>query len=136
MRVARRVFGALLLLYPRGYREQFGREMREVFELRLMASPSWQRFLFSEMAGVIAGAAREWFAPRLKLAHASAMDLDFGSLPNEVTKARFRVDDAVQKMTDAIAHHQFEQARRLAYQERIERERLRRLCDDYGIDAM
>lgn len=58
------------------------------------------------------------------------------SLERAVFRARARVDCAVQEMVYAISHHRFEQARRLAIEERTERENLRRLCEDYGIDAI
>lgn len=135
MSAARRVFRLLLLLYPPAYRAQFGSEMIELFELRMMASDNRGGVLASEMAGLLAGAIREWFDPPAEVRHVVA-DLDGRYLPKAVVTARLRVDDAVQKMVHAISHHQFEQARRLAIEERTERENLRRLCEDYGIDAI
>lgn len=132
--MARRIFRFLLWLYPPRSRVRFGAEMTELFELRTMAAENRTRFLLSEIAGLIAGAIREWFASAGAERHLIA-DYDDGHLPNEVLRARLRVNDAVQGMTDAISHRQFERARTLAYEERIERERLRRLCDDYGIEA-
>lgn len=134
MTIARRIFRFLLWLYPPRARARFGAEMTELFELRTMAAESRTRFLLSEIAGLIAGAFREWFASSGEERHRTA-DYEDGHLPNEVLRARLHVNEAVQGMVDAISHHRFERARRLAYEERIERERLRRICDDYGIEA-
>lgn len=135
MSIPRRIFRALLLLYPPRYRAEFAGEMAELFELRWMASDHRARFLVSEMAGLVAGAVREWLAPSPE-PRLPGTEIDARHLPGEVVRARLRVDSTVQKMVYAISHHQFEQARRLAYEERIERENLRRVCDDYGIDAI
>lgn len=136
MSIERQVFRGFLRLYPRGYREQFGGEMVELFELRMMASHNRARFLISEAAGLLAGAVREWFARRDEPPYVAGETLDTKHLPGEVVSAHARVDCAVQKMVQAISHHQFEQARRLAIEERTERENLRRLCEDYGIESI
>jgi hypothetical protein len=136
MNIERRIFNFLLSLYPHDHNKQFGQEMAELFELRMMATPNRARFLISEAAGLLAGAVREWFARRKEPPYVPMGDPDLKHLPREVVTSRLRVNSAVQKMVYAISHHQFEQARRLAVEERIERENLRRLCENYGIDAI
>lgn len=136
MSAARKIFRLSLALYPHAYRVEFGSEMAELFELRMMASHSRMRFVISEVAGLILGAAREWFRPRMQPPYAGGERYDSGHLPHAVVHARLRVDSAVQRMVYAISHHQFEEARRLSNEERMERENLRRICDDYGIDAV
>ena len=135
MNIERRVFHLLLFLYPHQYRQRFGSEMAELFELRMMASQNRGRFLFSEAVGLLTGALRERLARREVPPYVPVDDPDTKYLPKEVVAARLRVNGAVQKMVYAISHHQFEQARKLALEERSERENLRRLCEDYGIET-
>lgn len=135
MNIERRVFRFLLSLYPRDYRMRFAREMAELLELRLMATHNRARFLMSEAAGLSVGVAREWLARGQHPHCAPVNDPDMEHLPKNVMAARLRVNCAVQKMVSAISHREFERARRLALEERIEREKLRRLCEDYGIET-
>lgn len=135
MSAARRIFGFLLFLYPPEHRATFGREMAILFELRMMAAGNRFTFLMSEAAGLLAGAAREWFSRHSQPVPAAAGFVD-RRLPKDVVDARLRVDEVIQRMVYAISHHQFEQARRLSYEEREERENLRRVCDLYGIDPV
>ena len=136
MNIERRVFRFLLFLYPRDYRIRFGKEMAELFELRMMATRNRAWCLLAEGAGLVAGAAREWLARRRDPLYVPVDNPELEHLPNDVMRARLRVNDAVQKMVYAISRHQFERARGLALDERIERENLKRLCEDYGIETI
>jgi len=86
------------------------------------------RFTFSEMAGLIAGAAIAWLAerPTAEAPVASA-------LPPELIDAQRLVDVNIAGMVHAIANHQFEKARVHSDQERLARENLRMLREKYGI---
>jgi hypothetical protein len=132
MKIMLRIYRLLMFLYPARYRAEFGQEMPAVMEQALRASDHRGRFFLSEIAGLIAGAIRERMIRRPPMNPASHGT----GLPEEVLKARLRVDDLVGEMVCAIAAHQFENARRLSNEERIERDNLRRLCGLYGIDAI
>jgi hypothetical protein len=135
----KRAYQFCLILYPRGHRDQFADEMTQVFEEaaaeRREQGWSWYvRFAFSEIAGLIGGAAEAWMAPKPapKVSGASS-----SYLPQELVEAQQRVDANIAAMVQAIANHQFERARILSNQEREARENLRVLrekySDDYGI---
>jgi hypothetical protein len=137
MITAMRAFLFLLHLYPRRQRDEFGPEMAAVFEQAMNASRNRGRlplirFLFLEMAGLIAGAAREW-TERPSTTPQEDSEPGGYRLPEEVLAVQLRVDAAIQKMVYAISHHQFEEARRFSNEERRERESLRRLQNKYGI---
>jgi hypothetical protein len=129
----RRAYKFMLLLYPRGHRDQFAEEMLSVFEEafdeRRAHRWSWSvRFAFAEVTGLIGGAAGAWFdgkpAPEVPTA---------STLPHELIEAQRRVDLNVAGMVQAIANHQFERARALSNQEREARENLRVQREKYGI---
>jgi hypothetical protein len=109
----RRLWSALLLLYPRRYRETFGPEMLNV--LAEGSRPPWV-----EIAGLLKGAAVEWFRPRRSPALAEAP-------ANELAAAEARVNALVERIVYAIAHHEFKTARACCRQETEARERLRML---------
>jgi hypothetical protein len=129
----RRAYKFMLLLYPRGHRDQFAEEMLSVFEEafdeRRAQGWSWSiRFAFAELAGLIAGAAGACFdrrpGPEVPVV---------STLPHELIEAQQRVDLNVAGMVQAIANHQFERARALSNQERQARETLRVLREKYGM---
>ena len=140
----RHAFRFLLLLYPRDYRTEFGSEMLNVFEQAAKDNrdAGWApliQFLVAELAGMIAGAGREWMAKLTRLTGRTRRQVQVlpatqSALPDEVVEARQRVDEAIKRMVEAIASHNFERARRLSDQERIERDSLRRLYAKYNID--
>jgi hypothetical protein len=123
----------MLLLYPRGYRDQFAGEMTRVFEESFAERRehrwTWSvRFAFAEMAGLIGGAAQAW------IDHSSAPEIPAASCsPNDLMEAQQRVDLNIAGMVHAIANHQFERARVFSDQERRAREQLRVLREKYGI---
>jgi hypothetical protein len=131
----RRAYKFFLFFYPRGHRAEFADEMTQVFEEaaaeRRAQGRSWYvRFAFSEMAGLIGGAAEAWMVPQRapKVPGASSL-----YLPQELREAQDRVDANIAAMVQAIANHQFEKARFLSDQERVARANLASLRDKYGI---
>jgi|SRR5579871_1015446 len=137
------IFTLLLKLYPADYRAIFARQMLAAFlesaeDCRHRGRFALFAFVTAECAGLIGGSIREWFVkwttPRIE--RQSWMEgavADPGErLPGPVADAERRVASLVDQMVYAIAHHDFEGARRYSYQERRERENLRRLRESYG----
>jgi hypothetical protein len=89
--------------------------------LRQRARPAWL-----EIAGLLKGAAVEWFRPRQTRAAAAAP-------VSELAVAQARVDTLVKRIVDAIAHHQFETARVCCREETQAREQLRTLREKYNV---
>ena len=130
----RRAYRFMLLLYPRGHRDQFAEEMLNVFEESFAERHehpwSWSvRFAFSEVTSLFAGAASAWLVRR----PTAEVPLASGSLPQELLEAQQQVDLNIAGMVHAIANHQFERARVHSNQERQARENLRILREKYGI---
>jgi|SRR5579862_5495499 len=134
----KRTYQFLLLLYPRGHRDQFADEMMDVFEEASAEGRergwAWSvRFAFSEMTGLVGGAAGAWLDNRRAAAPAvSAQTPARGWMPPELADAQERVDANIAAMVHAIANHQFERARQLSNLEREARENLRVLREKYG----
>lgn len=127
----------LLLLYPRGYRDEFAEEMTGVFEQlcsdhRAQGWTCCVRFAFGEVAGLIAGAAGARLAAKPSC-EAPVAAASSGGLPREVIEAQQRIDMTIAGMVQAIANHQFERARILSDEERQARTNLRMLREKYGI---
>jgi ATP-dependent Clp protease ATP-binding subunit ClpC len=55
-------------------------------------------------------------------------------LPEEMVNVQRRIKSAVQRMQEAIAHHEFDKARSYSEEERKEREDLQRLREKYSVD--
>lgn len=130
----KRAFQLCFILYPREHRDKFAEEMTHVFEQagadrRAEGWTAYMRFAFSEIAGLISGAAWAWVAPE-RAAQAAA--LKYSHLPRELAEAQQRVDDNIAAMVHAIANHQFERARQLSDEERIARANLNAIRDKYG----
>ncbi|HEX5226721.1 MAG TPA: hypothetical protein VFW44_03385, partial [Bryobacteraceae bacterium] len=120
-------------------------------ERRVHGRRAYAAFVTRELAGLLLGAAFEWLAkltsdpsrrgrslPDRVLMRPPGVSWDdyygpFPRLPAEVSDARHRADVLVQHMVHAIAHHDFEGARRYSDQEREARLHLRNLQDRYGI---
>jgi hypothetical protein len=131
----RKAYRFMLLLYPRGHREQFAEEMNQVFEQlaaeRRERGWTWYvRFAFGETAGLIGGAARAWLERRSTRPEPGQTPTRW--MPQELAEAQQRVDASVADMVQAIANHRFERARVLSNQEREAREKLRELREKYG----
>lgn len=127
----------MLLLYPRGVRDQFADEMTGVFEQanREAQSHGWAwylRFNLGEFRGLIGGAATAWFERRVA-PHAPMPPAPSSGLPQELVAAQQRIEAHIAGMVHAIANHQFERARMLSDEERKARENLRRLREKYGL---
>lgn len=134
-----RAYRFVLLLYPRGVRDQFADEMTGVFEQasRDARSRGWAwyfRFSFGEFAGLIGGAASAWSERRVAPpAPATASTAVSAGLPPEIVAAQERVQASIAGMIHAIANHQFERARVLSDEERRARAKLRAVREKYGI---
>jgi hypothetical protein len=133
----RRVYRFCLLLYPRQHRDRFADEMLDVFDEASAEYRehgwSWSvRFAFTEVAGVVAGAAEAWLSPKPAPEVRSA---PHSNLPQELFEAQQRVDANIAGMVHAIANHQFEKARNYSNSERRARESLRVLREKYGLNS-
>jgi hypothetical protein len=133
----KRAYRFMLLLYPRGHRDRFADEMAGVFEEarneRHYQGWAWYvRFSFSEIAGLIGGAASAWF-DRRPIPEAPAARATQPMLPEEIIKAQARVDRNIAGMVHAISHHDYQGARRYSDEERYARENLRTLRVKYGL---
>jgi hypothetical protein len=132
----KRAYELLLILYPRAHRAEFSDEMRQVFEAaaaerRGQGRAAYLGFAWSEILGLIAGAARAWLTPQRAAQLAAAK---YRHLPREVAEAQQRVDDNIAGMVQAIANHQFEKARAFSNLEREARANLHTVREKYGID--
>jgi len=119
----------LLRLYPRRYREQFGAEMLAVFEQSL-ADSHGSRFVFAlrEIGGLLSGAFLERMSSPRLLNTPVANDL-----PDELGEAQRRVDSLRDRMTQAIAAHDFVNARRYSERDHQERARQKVLRERHGL---
>jgi len=94
----KRIYAAFLRLYPREYRELFGPEVLDVFaqaaaEHRARGLGAWIWFLIIELSAALVSAAHHW------------IDRCFARRTAEL------VGTPLQKMTQAIARHDFIAAR-------------------------
>lgn len=134
---AARMFGLLLKLYPPDHRAMFGEEMLSVLDQaakRQNGLPRSIGFFAVEAMGILWGATREWVALLKARRHRLSDEVmaDDG-LPEEVQFARTRVNSAIREMVQAISSQQFERARQYSDIERRERDRLRRIREEYGL---
>jgi hypothetical protein len=149
---ARQVYAALLRLYPREYRDAFAEEMSSAFETAAEERRAHGRlpfawFLLAEWGGLLAGAAADRLAklttrrsvrgrvlPDLRLMRPPEIppEVWFAGLRRRPARdeAHGRVDLLVDRMMFAIAARDFKAARDISYQERGERDQLRRLRAD------
>ena len=121
----------LLRLYPVRFRILFGAEILAVSQ----QSAREPGRLLKEPIGLLRGAAFEWRAKwnsRDYLAANQALQAQPG-LPAEVHEAEKHLERTLQSMVQAIAHHQFQQARSLSNAERDARENLRLLRERYNL---
>ena len=156
----RQAYEILLRLYPRDFRAAFSPEMlmafeRSAVERRAQGTADYIGFAASELIGLVIGAAREWIAklttdcslrgrslPDRRIMRPpgvpweayygrALMDSSKSAVPGEVLEAQRRTEWLVQRMTHAIAHHDFEGARWYSYEECLARETLRLLREKY-----
>ena len=154
---AEQAYRTLLRLYPGDYRALFAVEMQSAFERaaeehRLLGRPLFIRFLLSEFVGLLSGVGGEWIArlttdssvrgrclPDLRMMRPPGVPRELwfagayegqaqGSLPDEVLAAQL-----IQRMTHAIANHDFPGARRYSCEERLARDELCRLRQKHDI---
>lgn len=140
-----RAYEVLLRLYPRDHRALFAGEMLVAFqtgaeERQGQGSQAYLRFVFSELASLLAGAVAEWIAKgttdstirgrclpdRLKMRPPG--------VPWEVHYGEARAEFLVERTIYAISHHDFPGARRYSGEERQAREKLRLLREKYRIE--
>ena len=131
----RKLFRALLSLYPLRHRDLFGTEMEAVFALgvqehRLLGWSSYVGFILVELGGLVLGA----ITARLeKDAPVPATTSTQQNLPEEVLEAQNRVRVNLDRLLFAISHHEFREARIYSDEERKAREDLRRVREKYGL---
>jgi hypothetical protein len=138
----KRVYGAFLRLYPREYRDLFGPEVLSVFaqaarEHRARGWSVWAWFLVRELFGAVIAAAGHWIDRFSSLSHTEDPEVTGAArsgLFNAVHEARKRVDFNLQRMTRAIANHDFAAARAYYFEDIKARDELRKLRDRYGFD--
>ncbi|HYL35758.1 MAG TPA: hypothetical protein VEV17_07595 [Bryobacteraceae bacterium] len=152
------VYGVLLSLYPRDYREWFSREMRTAFEKaseehRAQGRAAYAGLVLAEFGGLLFGAAAEWIAkwttnsslrgrtlPDLRNMRPVGVPRDVwfagagaDAPPDELLEAEKRTEFLVSRIVHAIASHDFEGARSYSFEESQARENLRQLHERYGI---
>jgi hypothetical protein len=126
------ICGWLLRLYPARFRAILGAEMLVVCE-RSAREPG---HLLRELLGLFRGAGTEWrvkWTSRDYLAVSEAAQTNQAALPDEIQNAEKYLEITLGQMVHAIAHHQFERARRLSNAERNARENLRLLRERYNL---
>lgn len=133
----KRAYQLFLLLYPKEHRARFAEEMTGVFEearnqRRYQGRASYVRFFLAEVIGLVAGAVGAWFG-RKPAFETSAASSAQNSLPPELIETQQMVEANVAAMLQAIANHQFVQARFHSDKERQAREHLRVLREKHGI---
>ncbi len=133
----RNAYRFLLMLYPRGHRDQFTEEMTGVFEEarneRHYQGWAWYvRFCLAEVTGLVAGAASAWFSRRTA-PKATVAGAPRSALPPELIEAQRRLDLNITGMVHSIANNQYIKARFHSDEERQARETLRQLREKYGI---
>lgn len=136
------VFRVLLYLYPQRHRELLSAEMQAVFEQgarehRLLGPFQYLRFVLLEVGGLVLHAAIAQFANATHRGYLEsqvhgALDPP-QDLPDEVIEARNRLAVNLNRLSFAISHHQFVQARFYSNEERKARENLRQMQQKYGI---
>jgi hypothetical protein len=143
----RRIYIALLHLYPRKFRKSFCAEMLSTFdnaiaERRGVGIIASLRFALNEFAGIVIGAAAEWIAKLTTRSRTVPLDVHYGlvlslandtAVPQELAEAQQRTDLLVERVVHAIAHHDFEGARNYSYQEQQARHTLHQLREKYRI---
>jgi hypothetical protein len=128
---------------------------RSVEEHRARGRAAYLRFALRELAGLTIGAFAEWIAkfttdsslrgrtlpdrlmmrppgvPWAAYYGDALVRAPENALPGEIMEAQQHTEFLVKRMVHAIAHHDFEGARRYSYQERQARENLRLLREEY-----
>jgi hypothetical protein len=132
----RRIYGALLRLYPRDHRTLFAAEMLAVLEkvAEERRGRGWAAFIrltLAEVMGLLTGAGAEWVA-RLTSRPLSPTPVH---PPDELTEAQRHIDLILRSMDYAIANHQFTKARFLSEAERRARERLRQCREKHKMEG-
>lgn len=133
-------------IYPGDYRLAFEVEMQAAFEQsakehRERGWLPYLRFFAAELAGLGAGAIREWIAKTKTSRNMRPAgvpgELWFaaprGSVPEEVAAVKQRVEFCLRRMERAIANHDFPGARYYSDEDLKAREQLRKLREKQGL---
>ena len=114
---ARLAYRALLHLYPLDYRVRFEAEMVRTFgQAATEQRTGFDGFLLRELFGLAAGAAAEWAAKLTTNPSVRARSLS-SPLPGDTTALQARIASLIDRTVHAIAHHDFEGARRYCREE-------------------
>jgi len=140
----RKIYGAILRLYPAEYRAAFASEMMDTFE-QSMADHNKNgrlRFLWfaaCELGGLLKGVVVEQLAKRMAqdsyITSRCSVQPNTG-LPAEIVEAQVDLERLLRSMEFAIAHHDFPKARQYSHEERIARARLEQLMRQHREDAI
>jgi hypothetical protein len=125
-------YNFLLRLYPKDHQEMFGPEMAGVLrqaedDRRRQGRRAYIWFIICEIAGLLAGAAALWAArfaehPPIDKPHVAML-----GLPDEVGEVEQLIQRNLDRMTNAIATHQFAKARFYSVADQKLREHLEKL---------
>ena len=122
----RKLYRAILSLYPMEYRSMFAQEMVEVFDHAAMAAEeqgllSLLRFAACELAGLLNGLFSErvtrWRDRERYIASRCLSRPDTG-FPSEIADVQNRLEHLLRSMEFAIAYHDFPGARYYSNEER------------------
>jgi hypothetical protein len=132
-----RVCEFLLRLYPKDHRELFGAEMAAVLgqaaeDRRALGRRAYLWFTICEIAGLLAGVTALWAArlaehPPMEQPHVAML-----WLPDSVSEVERLIQRNLDRMTNAIATHQFVQARFYSVADQKLREHLEKLRNRNG----
>ena len=138
----RKLYRAILSLYPTEYRSIFAQEMVEVFDHAAMAAEkqgllSLLRFAACEFAGLLNGLFSErvtrW-RDRERYITSRCLSRPDTGFPLEIADLQSRLEHLLRSMEFAIAHHDFPGARYYSNEERGTRAHLQRLISERKID--
>lgn len=154
---AKRIYRALLGMFPHDYRSSFEVEMLEAFsrasdEQRALGRVAYVRFVCVELAGVAMSVPKEWIAkattsstirarslPDLRLMRPAGVPREvwFASAsrngPDEIAEVQQRVEFCLRRMEHAIATHDFPGARFYSDEDLKARAHLSRLRAKHGL---
>jgi hypothetical protein len=131
----------ILQLYPAEHRALFASEMLEAFE---HAAMDWRKrgsgacvyFAARELLGLLSGLFKERFAKWKGgncYVSSRCLSRKEPNLPTEVVEIERRLQRLIGCMEFAIAHHDFPKARRYCDEERVVREQLHRVLNEYKL---
>jgi hypothetical protein len=131
----RKIYRAILQLYPPEYRALFAAEMTQTFDQaalyhRKRGPGAFPRFAATELTGLLSGLATEWVArwtAQGRYMSSSLEPVNDSNLPPNIVVTQRQLRRVLSCMEFAIAHHDFPKARLCSDEERIIRKELDRL---------